>query len=60
MMKKLFKAPKITHWNIIEKETIDEVIFCTMQPRNHLMLELMAKGRYANRRGAQIDNERYP
>ena len=44
MMKKLFKAPKITHWNIIEKETIDEVIFRTMQPRNRLMLELMARG----------------
>jgi integrase/recombinase XerD len=44
MMKKLFKAPKITHWNIIEKETIDEVIFRTTQPRNRLMLELMARG----------------
>ena len=44
MMKKLFKAPKVTHWNIIEKETIDEVIFRTMQPRNRLMLELMARG----------------
>jgi len=44
MMKKLFKAPKITRWNIIEKETIDEVIFRTMQPRNRLMLELMARG----------------
>jgi integrase len=43
-MKKLFKAPKITHWNIIEKETIDEVIFRTTQPRNRLMLELMARG----------------
>jgi integrase/recombinase XerD len=44
MMKKLFKAPKISHWNIIEKETIDEVIFRTMQPKNRLMLELMARG----------------
>jgi integrase len=44
MMKKLFKVPKITHWNIIEKETIDEVIFRTTQPRNRLMLELMARG----------------
>ena len=44
MMKKLFKAPKITHWNIIEKETIDEVIFRTTQPRNRLILELMARG----------------
>ena len=44
MMKKPFKAPKITHWNIIEKETIDEIIFRTTQPRNRLMLELMARG----------------
>jgi site-specific recombinase XerD len=44
MMKKLFKAPKITHWDIIEKETVDEVIFRTMKPRNRLMLELLARG----------------
>ena len=44
MMKKLLKAPKIIHWNIIEKETVDEVIFRTIQPRNRLMLELMARG----------------
>jgi integrase len=29
---------------IIEKETVDEVIFRTMKPRNRLMLELMARG----------------
>jgi len=44
MMKKLFIAPNTSHWDIIEKETIDEVIFRTMQPRNRLMLELMARG----------------
>jgi integrase/recombinase XerD len=44
MLKKLFKVKPSYHWNIIEKETIDEVIFRTSKPRNRLMLELMARG----------------
>jgi len=32
------------NWNIIEKETVDEIIFRTSKPRNRLMLELMARG----------------
>ena len=44
MMKKLFRPARATHWNIIEKETIDEIIFRTTNPRNRLMLELMARG----------------
>jgi len=44
MLKKLFKARASYHWNIIEKETVDEVIFRTSKPRNRLMLELMARG----------------
>ena len=35
---------KSYHWNIIEKETVDEVIFRTSKPRNRLILELMARG----------------
>jgi integrase len=31
-------------WEIIEKETVDEIIFRTMNVRNRLMLELMARG----------------
>ena len=28
----------------MDKETIDEIIFRTMEPRNRLILELMARG----------------
>ena len=44
MLKKLFRARPSYHWNVIEKETVDEVIFRTSKPRNRLMLELMARG----------------
>ena len=41
---KLFKDPKPTHWDILEKEVVDEMIFRTDNLRNRLMLELMARG----------------
>jgi len=44
MLRKLFRAKPSYHWNIIEKETVDEVIFRTSKPRNRLILELMARG----------------
>ena len=44
MLKKLFRARPVFHWNIIEKETVDEVIFRTSNIRNRLILELMARG----------------
>ncbi len=44
MLKKLFRARPSYHWNIIEKETVDEVIFRISKPRNRLILELMARG----------------
>jgi integrase/recombinase XerD len=44
MLKKLFRAKPSYHWNVFEKETIDEVIFRTSKPRNRLILELMARG----------------
>ncbi|MBW2581106.1 MAG: tyrosine-type recombinase/integrase, partial [Deltaproteobacteria bacterium] len=44
MLKKLFRPARAVHWNIIEKETIDEVIFRTTEARNRLLLELMARG----------------
>jgi integrase/recombinase XerD len=44
MLKKLFRAVKLGHWLIHEKETIDEIIFRTTKVRNRLMLELMARG----------------
>jgi integrase/recombinase XerD len=44
MLRKIFRAKSIVHWNIIEKETVDEIIFRTPKPRNRIMLELMARG----------------
>ncbi len=44
MLKKLFRARPSFHWDVIEKETIDEVIFRTSKPRSRLILELMARG----------------
>ena len=44
MLRKLFKRGKINQWTILEKETIDEIIFRTTKPRNRIMLELMARG----------------
>ena len=44
MLRKLFRPKAIVHWDIIEKETVDEIIFRTNNVRNRLMLELMARG----------------
>ena len=44
MLKKLFRPARAMHRNIIEKETMDEVVFRTAKARNRLLLELMARG----------------
>ena len=44
VIKKIFKRPQAIQWNIVDKETVDEIIFRTMNTRNRLMLELMARG----------------
>ncbi len=44
VIKKIFKRPQAIQWNIVEKETVDEIIFRTSNARNRLMLELMARG----------------
>lgn len=44
MLRKLFRTKTIVHWDIIEKETVDEIIFMTDNVRNRLILELMAGG----------------
>lgn len=44
MLRKLYRPGKPNHWNIVEKETIDEIIFRTTKVRNRLILELMARG----------------
>ena len=44
MIKKLFRRAKVNHWETVEKEVVDEIIFRTTNLRNRLMLELMARG----------------
>lgn len=44
MLRKLFRPKIKTHFDILEKETVDEIIFRTVYARNRLMLELMARG----------------
>ena len=44
MMKKIFRAKAKTLRNIIEKDTVDEIIFRTINIRNRIILELMARG----------------
>ena len=40
----MFRSTPITHWDIIEKETVDEIISRTTKTKNRLILELMARG----------------
>ncbi len=42
VIKKIFKRPHAIQWQIVDKGTIDEIIFRTTNVRNRLMLELMA------------------
>ena len=43
MLRKLFRPKIKTHFDVLEKETVDEIIFRTTKPRDRLMLELMAR-----------------
>jgi len=44
MLKKIFKAPKKVPWAMLEKDIVDEIIFRMKNPRNRIILELMARG----------------
>lgn len=44
MIRKLYRERVLPRWEIIEKETVDEIIFRTIHVRNRLILELMARG----------------
>jgi len=44
ILRKIFRASRPEQWKIIERDSIDEIIFRTFNPRNRIMLELMAKG----------------
>ena len=43
-LKKTFRSRGAKLWPMIEKDVIDEIIFRTENPRNRLMMELMARG----------------
>ena len=44
MLRKLFRPAVTVNWDIVEKETVDEIIFRTAKIRNRIMLELMVRG----------------
>jgi len=44
MIRKLYRERVVSRWEIIEKETVDEIIFWTTKIRNRFILELMARG----------------
>ncbi len=44
MVRKLYRERVVSRWEIIEKETVDEIIFRTVKARHRLILELMARG----------------
>jgi integrase/recombinase XerD len=44
ILRKVFRVAKANQWKILEKEVVDEMIFRTENPRNRIVLELMARG----------------
>lgn len=44
VLRKSFRDTSGKQWTILEKDVVDEIIFRTENPRNRLMLELMARG----------------
>jgi integrase len=44
VLKKTFRVAEGRQWVILEKDAVDEIIFRTDNPRDRLMLELMARG----------------
>lgn len=44
ILTKTFRVGALPPWTILEREAVDEFIFRTKNPRNRLMLELMARG----------------
>jgi len=43
-VRNIFQKPKAAQWTIFDKDIIDEAIFRTLNTRNRLLLELMARG----------------
>ena len=43
MLKKVFKKAKVSEYNILEKEVVDEIVFRMINPRNRIILELLGR-----------------
>ena len=44
ILRKIFRAARYPQWEMLDKETVDEVIFKIPKPRDRLIVELMARG----------------
>ncbi|MDZ7582040.1 MAG: hypothetical protein U5R30_16005 [Deltaproteobacteria bacterium] len=44
MIRKLYRERVVSRWEIIEKETVDEIIFRTIKVRDRLILEPLREG----------------
>ncbi len=63
VLRKIFAHPKPKQWTILDKDVVDEMIFRTENPRNRLILELMARsgmrvGEVLSLRGEDIEDRR--
>ena len=63
VLRKIFSHPKPKQWVILDKDVVDEMIFRTENPRNRLILELMARsgmrvGEVLNLRCENVDDRR--
>jgi site-specific recombinase XerD len=43
LVRKMFKGEQLIQWNILDKDIVDEIIFRTLNKRNRIILELMAR-----------------
>lgn len=62
MVKKLYRMPRGSSPDLLDKDTIDEIIFRTVDERNRLVLELMGRagmrvGEVLNIRPSDIDHD---
>ena len=43
LVRKMFKGEQLIQWNILDKDIVDEIIFRTLNKRDRIILELMAR-----------------
>jgi len=44
LLRRMYRPKVKQQWDVLEKDTVDEIIFRTTKTRNRLLLELMARG----------------